>query len=113
MMKEDDFNGVIYIHGKPAEIRIEPLVQLTTIKPHFRDMTLVYKHYLYPDDFISPVVVLPGKHFEYADPIYLHGTRKENRYILEAMLLSESDKESEWLSKGIRDKRGRVWFVDP
>jgi hypothetical protein len=119
MQQETVFTGLIIIHGKPAEVRFEQLEKLTTInaatlpRRHYRDMTLVYKHHICPDEYLSPIVALPGKHFEYADPLYLQGLRKGSWYVLETLLLSESDKEADWMAKGIRDQRGRVWFVDP
>jgi hypothetical protein len=114
----EDFEGEIHMRDYFYKMRIEKLEKLTSIKQtkkprrHLRDMTLIYKHYVKPNEHVSPVVVLPGRHFEYADPLFLQGTDKDNRYVFETYLLSERDKESEWLSKGVRDSKGRIWFVD-
>jgi hypothetical protein len=113
-------SDVIFIHGEPREIRYGQLEHLTqaTISKEFKKLpkhsTLVCEHHLKPEDYIMPIVILPGKHF--SDIKYqglVRGWLTDERYLILTVLLSKRDYNSEWIKAGIMDTRRRIWFVDP
>ena len=113
-------SDVIFIHGEAAEIRFGYLRRLQQVpmakappKPT-KCATLVYKHYLEPEAYIKPIVVLPGKHYsDIPHQIEVRGWLASERYIITTMLISGRDRVSKWFNVGIADTRGRIWFVDP
>ena len=117
----ENYNSdVIFIRGEAAEIRygyLKRLNQAPMAKAPLRPTkcaTLVYKHYIEPEVYIRPIVVMPGKHF--SDILHqnaVRGWRTTERYMICTILISERDRVSEWFKAGIADTRGRIWFVDP
>jgi hypothetical protein len=113
-------SDVIFMHGEAAEIRYGYLTRLNQVpmakappRPT-KCATLVYKHYIEPEVYIRPIVVMPGKHYsDIPNQNVVRGWRTKERYMICTMLISERDRGSEWFKAGIADVRGRIWFVDP
>ena len=113
-------SDVIFIHGEAAEIRFEHLRRLDQVpmakappRPT-KCATLVYERHLEPEEYIRPIVIVPGKHY-YEIPYQniVRGWLTKDRYIISTICISGHDRVSEWIKAGIADTRGRVWFVDP
>ena len=113
-------SDVIFIHGKPEEIRYEQLEKLTQLamanepKKPAKCSTLVYEHYIAPENYIQPIVIIPGRHLwdiEYQGLV--RGWLTIQRYMILTLLMSGRDYSSAWIKAGVMDTRGRIWFVDP
>ena len=113
-------SDVIFIHGEPEEIRYEQLESLTQVemakepKKIAKYSTLIFEHHLEPENYIQPIVIMPGKHlYDIKYQGRIRGWLTAERYLIFTTLLNSRDYSSAWIQAGIMDKRGRIWFVDP